>query len=76
MEFWKNRRITITGGKGFLGSFIIEKLQDRGFDIWAFDWRGQGLSSRDLGERQKGHIHPKILSFSSISPTLLLYSVS
>jgi len=30
MEFWKNRRITITGGKGFLGSFIIEKLQDRG----------------------------------------------
>jgi len=30
MEFWKNRRITITGGKGFLGSYIIEKLQDRG----------------------------------------------
>ena len=30
MEFWKNRRITVTGGKGFLGSFIIEKLQDRG----------------------------------------------
>ncbi len=30
MNFWKSRRITVTGGKGFLGSYILEKLQQRG----------------------------------------------
>lgn len=30
MKFWENRRITVTGGKGFLGSYILEKLQQRG----------------------------------------------
>ncbi|MBU4444718.1 GDP-L-fucose synthase [bacterium] len=30
MNFWENRRITVTGGKGFLGSYILEKLQKRG----------------------------------------------
>ncbi len=27
-----------------------------GFDVWSFDWRGQGLSTRVLEDRQKGHI--------------------
>ena len=29
MDFWDNKRVTVTGGKGFLGSYIIEKLQQR-----------------------------------------------
>ena len=28
----------------------------RGFDVWSFDWRGQGLSTRFLDDRQKGHV--------------------
>ncbi len=31
-------------------------LVARGFDVWSFDWRGQGLSSRLLDDRQKGHV--------------------
>jgi lysophospholipase len=27
-----------------------------GFDVWSFDWRGQGLSTRLLDDRQKGHV--------------------
>lgn len=27
-----------------------------GFDVWSFDWRGQGLSTRVLTDRQKGHV--------------------
>jgi len=27
-----------------------------GLDIWTLDWRGQGLSTRSLEDRQKGHI--------------------
>lgn len=29
-DFWKNRRVCVTGGAGFLGSFVIEKLQQCG----------------------------------------------
>lgn len=28
--FWQNKNIIVTGGSGFLGSFVVEKLQQRG----------------------------------------------
>jgi lysophospholipase len=31
-------------------------LTRRGFDVYSFDWRGQGLSTRMLPNRQKGHV--------------------
>jgi len=29
-NFWDDKRVTITGGSGFLGSFVVEKLKARG----------------------------------------------
>lgn len=29
-DFWKNKKVCVTGGAGFLGSFIVEKLKERG----------------------------------------------
>ena len=29
-EFWRDKRVTVTGGGGFLGCFVVEKLRERG----------------------------------------------
>ncbi len=29
MSFWEKKRVTVTGGAGFLGSSVVGKLQER-----------------------------------------------
>lgn len=30
MSFWQDKRVVVTGGAGFLGSYVVEKLKERG----------------------------------------------
>ena len=30
MNFWEDKRVIVTGGAGFLGSYVVEKLEERG----------------------------------------------
>ncbi len=35
---------------------VIRELQQRGFAVFCIDWRGQGLSGREVQNGQKGHL--------------------
>lgn len=51
--------LLLTGRGEFMDKYageLIGPLTARGFAVYALDWRGQGLSSRQLEDRQKGHI--------------------
>ena len=34
MAFWTNNKVVVTGGSGFLGSFMVEKLRDTGAKVF------------------------------------------
>ncbi len=47
-NFWQNKRVIVTGGAGFLGSFVIEKLIQRGAaDIIVPRFEHYDLTNRD-----------------------------
>jgi lysophospholipase len=51
--------VVLMNGRGeFLERYYesMRDLQARGFHVVAFDWRGQGLSTRQTRNRMKGHI--------------------
>ena len=50
--------ILLTGRREFMEKYaeIIAELNQRGFDVYSLDWRGQGLSDRQLSNRHKGFV--------------------
>lgn len=60
-NFWKNKRVLVSGGTGFLGSFVCEKLAERGAaEVIAPDSREYDLCDRDavraLLDKTKPHL--------------------
>jgi GDP-L-fucose synthase len=50
--FWQNKRVIVTGGGGFLGSFVIEKLKQRGAtDIFVPRKKDYDLTDRHAIDR-------------------------
>lgn len=48
MSFWSGKRICVTGGAGFLGSFVVEELERRGAsDIFVPRRRDYDLTTHD-----------------------------
>ncbi|TMA10293.1 MAG: NAD-dependent epimerase/dehydratase family protein [Deltaproteobacteria bacterium] len=61
MTYWKNKRVVVTGGAGFLGSFVTEALRGAGADPFvprstAFDLRDAGNVRRLYRETRPDHV--------------------
>lgn len=54
----KGTVVIMQGRASFIEKFeeVIEGLLAKGHEVWAFDWRGQGLSSRMTANRHQGYI--------------------
>lgn len=51
--------VILLGGRGeFMEKYAetIAELNQRGYSVYSLDWRGQGLSTRMLQNRTKGHV--------------------
>ncbi len=50
--------VLVTGRTQFIEVYLetIHSFRKRGFEVWAMDWRGQGLSGGRLADPHKGHI--------------------
>jgi len=48
-DYWKNRRFVVTGGSGFLGGYILEKLEARGAET-VLAPRSSEYDLRDIGD--------------------------
>lgn len=58
---WREKRVVITGGAGFLGSFVVEKLRERGCtQLWVPRSKDYDLRNRDaivrLYEEARPHL--------------------
>ena len=64
MSFWKKQRVVVTGGAGFLGSFVCEKLQESGVEK-LFRTRS---NEYDLPEKEA-----IVRLFQETTPTLVIH---
>jgi GDP-L-fucose synthase len=62
MSFWQKRRVLVTGGADFLGSFVVEKLQGRGCeDIFVPRSKDYNLVEMDAVKRVYRDAKPDIV---------------
>jgi GDP-L-fucose synthase len=62
MGFWSDKRVTVTGGAGFLGFFVVEKLRDRGCkDIFVPRSKDYDLVEMEAVKRLYGDTQPDIV---------------
>ena len=62
MDFWNTKRVTVTGGSGFLGAFVVEQLRQQGCTQLAVLSSGDyDLRERAVVERMYEITQPEVL---------------
>lgn len=60
--FWKDRKVCVTGGAGFLGAYVVEKLHERGAkDVFVPRIEEYDLIQPDVIRRLLAHIRPDMV---------------
>lgn len=60
-QFWQGRRVTVTGGRGFLGSHVVSLLQSLGADVATFSSREYDLTKQADVARMYADLRPEMV---------------
>jgi GDP-L-fucose synthase len=60
-DFWQGRRVCVTGGAGFLGSFVTEGLRQRGADVFIPRIEDYDLVKPEDIHRMLADAHPQLI---------------
>jgi lysophospholipase len=65
--------VLLTGRNEFIEKYeeVIGELRERRYAVWTLDWRGQGLSTRALPQRQRGHVESFTLYLNDLRRFML-----
>ena len=61
MNFWQNKKIIVTGGSGFLGSYVVEKLQHKGAEVFVPKMEDYDLRKNEDIRRMFDDFFPEII---------------
>jgi GDP-L-fucose synthase len=61
MSWWKGKRVTVTGGQGFLGRPLVRMLTEAGADVSTFSSKDYNLTRQADVARMYGDLRPEIV---------------
>jgi GDP-L-fucose synthase len=61
MNWWKGKRVTVTGGRGFLGRPLVRMLTEAGADVSTFSSKDYNLTRQADVARMYGDLRPEIV---------------